>query len=296
MFRHVIVGVDGGPTGRDAVAVAKLLVAPDTRLALAHVYELTPFRGASGAYGVAEHDESMRLLEQEREAIAVGVELITVTASSVGRGLHYLAETQAADLLTVGSSARSLAGRVLVGDVTRASLIGAPCAVAVAPLGYAQAVRAIAKIGVGYDGSPESEAALAIARELAALHGATVTALTVVEPSPYAGLIRAVARGYTPEKALAEAKDDLAALDGVDGELASGLAGEELAAFGAHVDLLIVGSRGYGPIRRLMLGSTSAHLASNARCPLLVLPRLADDEVDPQVGKDDEHPAVSPSS
>src|ERR1039457_3515821 len=296
MFRHVIVGVDGGPTGRDAVAVAKLLVAPDTRLALAHVYELTPFRGASGAYGVAEHDESMRLLEQEREAIAVGAELITVTASSVGRGLHYLAETQGADLLTVGSSARSLAGRVLVEDVTRVSLIGAPCAVAVAPLGYAQEVRAIAKIGVGYDGSPESEAALAFARELAALHGAAVTALTVVEPSPYAGLIRAVARGYTPEKALAEAKDDLAALDGVDGELASGLAGEELAAFGAHLDLLIVGSRGYGPIRRLMLGSTSAHLASNARCPLLVLPRLADDEVDPQVGKDDEHPAASPSS
>ena len=276
MFRHVIVGVDGGPPGRDAIAVAKLLVAPDSRVVLAHVYELTPQRGASGAYGVAENEGSRRLLEQEREATGVAAELTSLTASSVGRGLHYLAETTAADLLTVGSSARSFAGRVLVGDITRASLIGAPCAVAVAPLEYAEEDGAIAQIGVGYDGSPESEAALTFARELAAYHGASVSALTVVEPSPYAGLLRGSARREAYETRLQEAKDDLAALEGVKGEVALGLAGEELATFGARVDLLIVGSRGYGPLRRLMLGSTAAHLASNARCPLLVLPRLAE--------------------
>jgi nucleotide-binding universal stress UspA family protein len=276
MFRHVIVGVDGGPTGRDAIAVAKLLVAPDSRVVLAHVYELTPQRGASGAYGVAENEGSRRLLEQEREATGVAAELTSLTASSVGRGLHYLAETTDADLLTVGSSARSFAGRVLVGDITRASLIGAPCAVAVAPLEYAEEDGAIAQIGVGYDGSPESEAALTFARELAAHHGASVSALTVVEPSPYAGLLRGSARREAYETRLQEAKDDLAALEGVKGEVALGLAGEELATFGARVDLLIVGSRGYGPLRRLMLGSTAAHLASNARCPLLVLPRLAE--------------------
>ena len=52
-----------------------------------------------------------------------------------------------------------------------------------------------------------------------------------------------------------------------------GLAGEELAAFGEHVDLLVVGSRGYGPVRRLVLGSTSEYLERHARCSLLVLPR-----------------------
>jgi nucleotide-binding universal stress UspA family protein len=276
MFRHVIVGVDGGPTGRDAIAVAKLLVAPDSRVVLANVYELTPQRGASGAYGVTENEDSRRLLEQEREATGVAAELTSLTASSVGRGLHYLAETTDADLLAVGSSARSFAGRVLVGDITRASLSGAPCAVAVAPLEYAEEDGAIAQIGVGYDGSPESEAALAFARELAAHHGASVSALTVVEPSPYAGLLRGSARREAYETRLQEAKDDLAALEGVKGDVALGLAGEELATFCARVDLLIVGSRGYGPLRRLMLGSTAAHLASNARCPLLVLPRLAE--------------------
>ncbi|HTP21823.1 MAG TPA: universal stress protein [Solirubrobacteraceae bacterium] len=47
------------------------------------------------------------------------------------------------------------------------------------------------------------------------------------------------------------------------------LAGE----LGATIDLLVVGSRGYGPIGRLVHGSTSRALADAARCPLLVLTR-----------------------
>jgi nucleotide-binding universal stress UspA family protein len=259
MFDRVIVGVDGDASGRDAIAVARLLVAGSGRLSLAHVHELTPVRGASGAYGPDEDEESRRVLEAEREATGVEADLLTVTASSVGRGLHYLAETQHADLLCVGSSARGFAGRVLIGDVTRAALIGAPCAVAVAPFGCAEAGTAIAKVGVGYDGSPESEGALAVGRDLAAHHGAALAALMVVSRSD----------------AVEEGERELAALDGVEGRVAIGAPGEELAAFSAEVDVLVVGSRGYGPIRSLMLGSTAVHLASSASCPLIVLPRLA---------------------
>ena len=274
MFRKVIVGVDGGATGRDAVSLARLLVAADGRIALAHVHELTPVRGASGAYGPAETGESMQLLDAERSAAGIDAQLLAITASSVGRGLHYLAQTQNADLLCVGSNPRSFAGRVLMGDVSRAALIGAPCAVAIAPLEFASEHRAIATIGVGYDASRESEAALAFARDLAAHHHAALSAMTVVEPSPYAS----IARGRVGEQELAEARRELAALDGVQGAVASGLAGEELALFSAGLDILIVGSRGYGPLRSLMLGSTATHLAGSARCPLLVLPRLEEED------------------
>ena len=41
------------------------------------------------------------------------------------------------------------------------------------------------------------------------------------------------------------------------------------------LDLLVVGSRNYGPVKRLVLGSTSNYLARHARGPLLVLPRVA---------------------
>ena len=275
MFGEVIVGVDGGSAGRDAAAVARLLAGQDAHLALAYVHELTPQRGASGAYGPIENEESRKLLAGEREALGIDAELLTVTSSSVGRGLHYLAEEHAADLLAVGSNARSFVGRVLLGDATRAALIGAPCAVAIAPLGYASEARAIAKIGVGYDGSPESEAALECARELASIHGAKLSALTVVEPSSYASLARAVGAGTSQEELVASAREALAALDGVEGEVTVGLAGEELASFGGGTDLLVVGSRGYGPIRSLMLGTTATHLAGSARCALLVLPRRA---------------------
>ena len=53
---------------------------------------------------------------------------------------------------------------------------------------------------------------------------------------------------------------------GVDGRVSG-------RAFGSECDLLMVGSRGYGPLRRVMLGSTALNLQSRARGPLLILPR-----------------------
>ena len=50
---------------------------------------------------------------------------------------------------------------------------------------------------------------------------------------------------------------------------------EVLASYSASVDLLVVGSRSYGAIGRLVHGSTSDELARTARCALLVLPRSA---------------------
>jgi nucleotide-binding universal stress UspA family protein len=296
MFQHVIVGVDGRPSGRDAVSLARLLAAPNERLALAHVHQLSPVHAASIPVGEAEREGSLLLLEQERDATALDADLLTVAASSVGRGLHYLAETHDADLLTVGSCDRGFAGRVVVGNDTRASLSGSPCAVAIAPHGYAQAPHSIATIGVGYDGSAESQAALALARELAARHDATVRVLQVVQiPAlAYAGFV-GVVWGDAFEMMLADAQKQIDALEGVDGEAVLGLAGEELAAFGTQVDLLIVGSRGYGPARRLILGSTSEHLANHARCPLLVLPRQAVNGPDPQVSSG-QHRSTAPAS
>ena len=120
-------------------------------------------------------------------------------------------------------------------------------------------------------------------------HGAALVAMTVVEPSPYANIVRGVARGRADEQELADASRDLAALGGLEGEVASGVAGQELALFSARVDLLVVGSRGYGPLRSLMFGSTAVYLANDARCPLLVLPRLAEPPARQQASEGDDH-------
>ena len=60
------------------------------------------------------------------------------------------------------------------------------------------------------------------------------------------------------------------------GEVVTGNPATELAYAGNDLDLLVTGSRNYGPVRRLMLGSTSTRLVHEAPCPVLVLTRGAE--------------------
>jgi nucleotide-binding universal stress UspA family protein len=47
------------------------------------------------------------------------------------------------------------------------------------------------------------------------------------------------------------------------------------------VDLMVLGSRGYGPVRAVLLGSVSATVLGSAPCPVLVTPRSAVGDVPP---------------
>jgi nucleotide-binding universal stress UspA family protein len=278
MFKNVLVGVDGRPNGRDAIALASQLIDPDGKLTLVHVHsgELRVSHAISPEVVRRERESSTKLLEHERAGADVTADLISIVSGTPGRGLHQQADDQDADLLVVGSCSHSAFGRAMLGDDTRAALNGAPCAVAVAARGYAEQRAPIAKIGVGYDCTPESEAALATAKELAAPTGASVHPLEVVSiPSlGYTGLMPP-AIGESIDVMLEQAGARMRALPGVEGRAVYGFAGEELAAFGEELDILVVGSRSYGPVRRLVLGSTSAYLERHARCSLLVLPRVA---------------------
>jgi len=274
MFNTVIVGIDGKPGGRDALALARHLSGPDASLSLAYVYQgdAVPARGSSGAFEVTERDRGHALLETARREAGIEAGLLTGAAPSVGRGLHELVEREHADLLVVGSSSRGLIGRVAQGDDARAALNGAECAVAVAPAGYAERHVAWREIGVGYDGSPQSAHALEVAKELAEKHGAKVSAFEAVSLPSYtfAGGAEAIAAALSSY--VESARQRIAAL-GVEPHAAYGVPAEELALYGASLDLIVVGSRGYGPIGRVFHGSTSNHLARVARCALLVLPR-----------------------
>jgi len=277
MFKNVLAGVDGRPGGRDAVAFASRLTDPDGRLTLIHVRggELRPSHAITPGLLAEERERAHALLEGERTAAGVEADLISLVSGSPGRGLHEQAEEQHADLIVVGSCSHGAFGRAMLGDDTRAALNGAPCAVAIAPLGYAEHPTPISKVGVAYNSSPEAEAALATARTLAESSGAAVHALEVVTiPTvAYTGLVPP-AIGESIDVMLQEATSRMSKLPDAEGHAVYGLAGEELAAFGDRVDILVVGSRSYGPVKRLVLGSTSDYLQRHARCPLLVLPRI----------------------
>ena len=281
IFGSVLVGVDGLQGGRDAIALARLLCDPQGELLLAHVRALPDHareRSAEAEQGDNGQPlaDALALLERERATSGVQAQLRAVPASSPGRGLHELADAESADLIVVGSSHRGFFGRVLMGNATREALTGSPCAVAVAPRGYAESKHRPTAVGVGYDGSPESRQALTLGRALAERMGVDMKVLQVIPVAgpAYAGF-GGVAWGEALEEIRADVQRDLEQAVGPLGEARAmlGIAGEALAELGEEVGLVVVGSRGYGPLRTLLLGSTARYLARHARSPLLVLPR-----------------------
>jgi nucleotide-binding universal stress UspA family protein len=277
MFENVIVGVGGQEGGRDAIALARLLCDEHGVLTFGNVYPLEPraWRGTFPGYDAGRREAARQLLERARQEAGIDAQLHVVGSPSVGRGLHESAEALGADLLVVGSASRGILGRVLIGDDTRVALNGAPCAVAIAPAGYAEHRAAIREIGVGYDGSPESEHALGVARKLAEKHHAKLSALEAIFFPARLAVGPPLPDAATIERMLAQAHERIAGLGGVEPHVAYGEPAEELALYSASLDLLVLGSRSYGPIRRLVHGSTSHQLASRARSSLLVLTRAA---------------------
>lgn len=280
MYTRIIVGYDGSAHAEDALALGHLLAkTTGAELVVAGVFpELAPVRASAGDVEV-EHADLV-----ERAARSVGAEAEAVPSSSPARGLHELAEEIDADLLVVGSYGKATLGRVLAGSVAQRLLQGSPCAVAVAPAGYRNTEPGLRVLAVGYDGLPEAKEALAAAVEIAEAAGATLRIYAVVEPpsswvtgyatSDYAASMREYLREQV-DNALELVPEPLRPADELlKGEPATAL--REEAEKG--VDLLCVGSRGYGPVRRVLLGSVSAELVQSAPCPVLVVPRGAGDE------------------
>jgi nucleotide-binding universal stress UspA family protein len=276
---RLMVGVDGGDGGRDALELTRL-IADGTEATVLAVCVI-PYGPLPVDFRALDDDaaaEAEPLPKEARERLG-GIEAETRAfgGGSPAGVMTAVAEEEGIDLIVVGSPHRGAIGRALIGSVADNLLHGAPCPVAVAPRGYgAERHEALRKIVVAYDGTPESKAALREAEALAAPVRAGIELLTVVAP-PVAmpGVV-----GYVPvdppdpDRILTEAVnsvDDGLAAGGrrLDGPPASTLA----EACEDEADLLVAGSRRYGPAMRVLLGSVSTQLIHKAPCPVLVVPR-----------------------
>ena len=278
MGATVVIGFDGLSQGVDAVQLALALADEETELVVCCVCP-----PAVGDRGTAVRDDAERRLRVARELLRgrpltrFGVR----PASSPGAGLHEEAAECGAGLLVVGSSHRGPVGRIVPGSVTRQALHAAPCAVAVAPL-WLQAGESVGleEVGVAYDGGPSSTAAMQRAAGIAREHDGHLRLLTVAE-TPGADWTSAWIWPPPPDAGVHTAHEDgaraalakLAAGVPASVEVLHGGAAEELALASARMDLLVVGSRGYGPVRRTLLGAVSGRVAESAACPVMVVPR-----------------------
>jgi nucleotide-binding universal stress UspA family protein len=290
MFSTIVVGVDAREGGRDALALAARLArtfGADLVAVHAYPYEYYVSRGGNVEFEAMMRGAAQETLDAELERAGVTAAGEAIPDGSPGRALQRVALRRGADLIVVGSAHRGRVGRVLAGDVCAGTLHGAPCPVLVAPRGYAERGGELQTIGVGFDGSPESRAALELAHEIAKTAGACLRVIDVVGPTEPGGPFPAYRPDWTEHARIRreEAQERLAGVlaelgDIATGDVAFGDPARELAFEGNHLDLLVVGSRGYGPIRRLMLGSTSTKLVHEAPCPVMVLARAVADEED----------------
>lgn len=281
--KRLLVGFDGSAESRDALRLGdELAELEGAELIVAAVFPFAPLPiEASALEEEAAEYFAERFAEVERE-LDHDFERRELGWESPARALNGLAEEERADVIVIGSTHRGTVGRVYPGGVGERLLSGAPCAVAVAPRGYAGSAHSgIAVIGVGFDGSDEAREALAQAKALAKSLGARLRVIGAVSAGGYPPF---PLPGY-PEMARQELEGHLREAEGLLGEevehevvSSEGPPAAVLADQGVELDLLVVGSRGYGPLRRTLLGGVSAEVMRTAPCPVLVIPRSAGHE------------------
>ena len=288
-WETVVVGFDAAEESRDAITLGAVLAAAEgAQLEVAVVLPRgrAPFEEAIAGGRLAEQLDEQLFDSAARELGGRDFTPVRLDGGLAGRSaaraLYEYAGEQHIDLIVVGSSHRGKLGRVLPGSVGESLLRGAPCAVAVAPRGYARAEQpAVTLIGVAYDGSEEAKLALGEAERLAGAFGARLHVITVVPVRPAivleahlaVELGQALRREY--KQRLDEATSALSSGITAEGAVEEGDPAAVLAERASQLDLLVMGSRGYGAIRSALLGGVSAQVIRAAPCPVLVTRRAS---------------------
>ncbi len=285
----VVVGFDASPHAEDALALANILRRTLGARMIVAACAADPFIESTAS---SRHLDRVRqdahdaistarlLLEDDRE-----LEFRVVHATSVGRGMHDVAEEVGADLVVVGTTHHRPVSELVAPSATHQVIQAAPCAVAVAPAGFAKHLHhPIKRVGVAAADSPEATVAAKQAAALAAAAGARLTLLHAHHPTLEAAPLAAVSYAdpdyvettrQLAEESLRRVAGELPA--GVEAQraLLRGNPADAIVRASHELDLLFLGSRGYGPVRRVLLGSVSGRVVREAHCPLIVVPRAA---------------------
>lgn len=224
-----------------------------------------------------------------------GAELVVATIGPEDHeSLGDLARDQGADLVVLGSTHRGPVGRIVPGAAIAHLLADPPCAAAVAPPGFARPGgpgdwrpldgdgedAGLRVLGVGFDASRAARTALATAADLALAGGAALRVYTVARRTPGLHPDESAGRPTTApseaealrqalQKAVAELPREARALPVF---LRGDPATELIDAVANGVDILVLGSRAGGPIRRALQGSVTNAVLDMVHCPVLICP------------------------
>jgi nucleotide-binding universal stress UspA family protein len=288
MASRVVIGYDGSEASEDAVAFGLTWCRSTGDVPIiATVYpEEHPLGAGRVDAEWASYVRQQAESTQDKARATVGDMALyrNVASTSAAHGLADLADDVEAAVVIVGTSQESGLSRALLGSSTERLLHGATAPVTIVPPAWRRfAPDRIARIGVAYLDTRDGREALRMAVRVAQRIPAQLTLYSVFgQPSERYSFLA----GRTEEQAfLDKARDSFGralefAAAGVPSELESrtvllqGGVVESLAALGPDdVNLLVCGSRGYGPARRVLLGGVSSRLIRRARLPVTVVPR-----------------------
>jgi nucleotide-binding universal stress UspA family protein len=258
-LRDLIVDCDGSDATRDALRFAALLATVERgRLTLVNVHR------------PGHRDEALRLVEEAERSLPYGTRATTtvVESRSAAHALQKLADAEAADLIVLPRGQSTV-------------VTSSHCPVAIAPAGFADDPKpGLRVIGVAFDGSPEARKALDTATLVALGSGASIRLIGVAHPP--ARPVVGIASMYVPDanydyrdgllRQLEVAADELPLSLRTQVVLANGDPAPQLIERADSLSLLVIGSRGYGRLRRALLRSVSAQVLRALPCPVLVVP------------------------
>ncbi len=283
--RLIGVGVDGTPSGRDAVVLASLLGRPDGAelLLIAAVEEsLLLLPGPDEVSWKTIQNQTRATLAKTRDSLAPEARIVVKTGPIPWRVLREVVRREHRDLLVIGSGHHAADGHVRLGQSGKEILDHLECPLAIAPRGIRNAHKPrLERIGVGFDGEPEAHAAFQVAASIAEAADARLDVLGVVNDRVSGGLTteQVVLGG----EAIVSRQIDSLLERALTATEAGGVAArvqvtpgnptKALRSLAAGVDLLVIGSSRSGPTARLSLGRTGNAVTDGSPCPVLIAPR-----------------------
>ena len=274
----LVCGVDDSAHAVDVVSVAAALAHRlDLRLRLVH----------------SVHPNAFVTGEARARALRRGRELLADLGADLDDGRHVVQAGDPARLITavlaegaalvvVGSRGRGPVRSALLGSISNAVIGSAPCPVVVVPPEAAIEVMASPAVICGLDGSSAAVTALhggaslasALGGRLVALHAREVVHPLAIDTFAYLPTLEALDRARAAVEIVQRPLGELDVDVSVEMRIEAGDAFTALtrAAADEQSAIVVVGSRGRGPVRSALLGSVSARLAANAQVPVMIVP------------------------
>jgi len=269
VFGRMIVAFDGTDTGLDGLVLSMGLArALGSQMSVVYVYDKQLSESSKeAARELAKHADEVLAGAREYVSQALAVEFCALPASSPAQGLYDLARSEEAELIVLGSRRLGPRTKAALGAVSEDVVRAAPCAVAIAPRGYRSDGGFVPqKIGVGWVPTDEGERALAVSCRIARATGGSVELVTTTSAIDTVASLDTRARRAVEGVAEMLGGKVQVAVRAVVGEAA-----DELVKRSGKIDLLVLGSRRYGPPRTMLVGSVSSEVVSEALCPVMIL-------------------------